>query len=141
MGHLILLSSKIKMDGKHEFFDLMVRRFLSFRQLFPLQVCFKGTFINDVPRFLAISDLPTYLALLYNVPFLGLSWNPLPILIRTSLINVPLLMNKFWLFREHTFPFFLFQSFFFDRPSKGRGQKRLLFAISHETQCHLIMEN
>ena len=42
----------------------------------------KGTFINDVPRFLAISDLPTYLVLLYNVPFLGLSWTPLPTLIR-----------------------------------------------------------
>ena len=42
----------------------------------------KGTFINDVPCFLAISDLPTYLVLLYNVPFLGLSWTPLPTLIR-----------------------------------------------------------
>ena len=39
-------------------------------------------FINDVPRFLAIFDLPTYLVLLYNVPFLGLSWTPLPTLIR-----------------------------------------------------------
>ena len=28
-----------------------------------------GTSINDVSRFLAISDLPTYLVLLYNVPF------------------------------------------------------------------------
>ena len=28
-----------------------------------------GTSINDVPRFLAIFDLPTYLVLLYNVPF------------------------------------------------------------------------
>ena len=43
---------------------------------------YKGTFINDVPRFFAISDLPTYLVLLYNVPFLGLSWTPLPTLIR-----------------------------------------------------------
>jgi hypothetical protein len=41
----------------------------------------KGTFINDVPCFLAIFDLPTYLVLLYNVPFLGLSWTPLPTLI------------------------------------------------------------
>ena len=41
-----------------------------------------GTFINDVSCFLAISDLPTYLVLLYNVPFLGLSWTPLPTLIR-----------------------------------------------------------
>jgi hypothetical protein len=41
----------------------------------------RGTFINDVPRFLAIFDLPTYLVLLYNVPFLGLSWTPLPTLI------------------------------------------------------------
>ena len=32
---------------------------------------FWGTFINDVPRFLAIFDLPTYLVLLCNVPFLG----------------------------------------------------------------------
>ena len=48
--------------------------------------CHKGTFINDVPRFLAISDLPTYLVLLYNVPFLGLSWTPLPTLIR-DIIN------------------------------------------------------
>ena len=31
--------------------------------------------------FLAIFDLPTYLVLLYNVPFLGLSWTPLPTLI------------------------------------------------------------
>ena len=46
----------------------------------------KGTFINDVPHFLAISDLltyiPKYLVLLYKVPFLGLSWTPLPTLIR-----------------------------------------------------------
>ena len=44
----------------------------------------KGPLINDVPRFLAILDLPTYLVLLYNiynVPFLGLSWTPLPTLI------------------------------------------------------------
>ena len=31
----------------------------------------RGTSINDVPRFLAIFDLPTYLVLLYNVPFWG----------------------------------------------------------------------
>ena len=42
----------------------------------------QGTFINDVSRFLAIFDLPTYLVLLYNVPFLGLFWTPLPTLIR-----------------------------------------------------------
>ena len=40
-----------------------------------------GTSINDVPHFLVIFDLPTYLVLLYNVPFLGLSWTPLPTLI------------------------------------------------------------
>ena len=40
----------------------------------------KGTSINDVPCFLAIFDLPTYLVLLYNVPFLGLFWTPLPTL-------------------------------------------------------------
>ena len=28
--------------------------------------------INDVPHFLVIFDLPTYLVLLYNVPFLGI---------------------------------------------------------------------
>ena len=48
----------------------------------------KGTFINDVPRFLAVFDLPTYLDLLYNVPFLGLSWIPLPTQYGTSLMNV-----------------------------------------------------
>ena len=42
---------------------------------------YMGTSINDVPRFLAIFDLPTYLVLLYNVPFLGLFWTPLPTLI------------------------------------------------------------
>ena len=33
------------------------------------------------PCFLVIFDLPTYLVLLYNVPFFGLSWIPLPTLI------------------------------------------------------------
>ena len=51
-----------------------------------LSVRVKGTFINDVPRFLAIYDLPTFLVLIYNVPFLGLSWTPLPTLIR-NVIN------------------------------------------------------
>ena len=37
-----------------------------------------GTSINDVPRFLAIFKPPTYLVLLYNVPFWGLSWTPPP---------------------------------------------------------------
>ena len=41
-----------------------------------------GTSINDVPHFLVIFDLPTYLVLLYNVPFFGLSWTPLPTLLR-----------------------------------------------------------
>ena len=41
----------------------------------------KGTSINDVPRFLVIFSIPTYLVLLYNLPFLGLSWSLLPILI------------------------------------------------------------
>ena len=36
------------------------------------------TSINDVPRFLAIFDLPTYLVLLYNVRFWGLPLTPLP---------------------------------------------------------------
>ena len=35
-----------------------------------------GTSINDVPHFLAIFDLPTYLVLLYNIGFWGLSWTP-----------------------------------------------------------------
>ena len=42
----------------------------------------KGMLIIDVPHFLAIFDLPTYLALLYNVPFWGLFWTPLPTLKR-----------------------------------------------------------
>ena len=55
----------------------------------------KGTFINDVPRFSAISDLPTYLVLLYNVPFLGLSWTLLPNLIR-DVINERSLSHFFY---------------------------------------------
>ena len=54
----------------------------------------KGTFINDVPRFLAVFDLPTYLVLLYNVPFLGLSWTPQPTLIR-DVINERSLTHLF----------------------------------------------
>ena len=46
----------------------------------------KGTSINDVPRFLAIFDLSTYLVLLYNVWLRGLSWTPLPTLI-SDVIN------------------------------------------------------
>jgi hypothetical protein len=49
----------------------------------------RGTSINDVPRFLAIFDLPTYptyLFLLYNVQLYGLSWTPLPTLI-SDVIN------------------------------------------------------
>ena len=41
-----------------------------------------GTSINDVPHFLVIFDLPAYLVLLYNVPFLGQFWTPLPTLKR-----------------------------------------------------------
>ena len=37
--------------------------------------------MTSLAHFLAIFDLPTYLVLLYNVPFLGLSWTPLPTLI------------------------------------------------------------
>ena len=47
----------------------------------------KGTSINDVLRFLAIFDLPTYLVLLYNVRFWGLSWTHLPTLIRDVIIG------------------------------------------------------
>ena len=50
----------------------------------------KGTSINDVPHFLVIFDLPIYLVLLYNVPFLGLFWTPLPTLI-WDVINEPFL--------------------------------------------------
>ena len=53
-----------------------------------------GTSINNVPRFLAIFDLPTYLALLYKVPFWGLSWTPLPTLI-ADVINGRSLSPKF----------------------------------------------
>ena len=38
----------------------------------------KGTSINDVPRFFAIFDLPTYFVLLYNIRFFWLSWTLLP---------------------------------------------------------------
>ena len=48
-----------------------------------------GTFINDVPRFFAIFDLPTYLVLLYNVPFWGLSWTPYLPKYGKSLMNDP----------------------------------------------------
>ena len=46
----------------------------------------KGTSINDVPRYLAIFDLPTYLVLLINIRFWGLFWTPLPTLI-SDVIN------------------------------------------------------
>ena len=46
----------------------------------------QGTSIKDVPRFSAIFYLPTYLVLLYNVRFWGLSWTPLPTLI-SDVIN------------------------------------------------------
>jgi hypothetical protein len=44
--------------------------------------------------FLAIFDLPTYLVLLYNIPFFGPSWTPLPTLMwdvinERSLTKVP----------------------------------------------------
>ena len=45
-----------------------------------------GTSINDVPRFLAIFDLATFLFLLYNVRFGGISWTPLLTLI-SDVIN------------------------------------------------------
>ena len=44
-----------------------------------------GTSINDVPPFLAIFDLPTYLVLLYYVPFGILPYY------RTSLMDFPYL--------------------------------------------------
>ena len=56
-----------------------------------------GTFINDVPRFLAIFDLPTYLILLYNVPFWGLSWTPLPTLIWDVINERSLMYITMWL--------------------------------------------
>ena len=46
-----------------------------------------GTSINDVQRFLVIFDLPTYIVLLYNVQFLGLSWTPLPSTLISDVIN------------------------------------------------------
>jgi hypothetical protein len=52
-----------------------------------------GAFINDVPCFLAIFDLPTYLVLLQNVPFLRLSWTPLPTVIR-DIVNEHSLLIK-----------------------------------------------
>ena len=56
----------------------------------------KGTFINDVSCFGGIFDLPTYLVLLYNIPFLGLSWTPLPTLI-WDVINERSLTEKRYL--------------------------------------------
>ena len=46
-----------------------------------VKTLYKGTSINDVPRLMAIFDLPTYLVLLYNVQFWRLSWTPLPTLV------------------------------------------------------------
>ena len=59
----------------------------------------KGTSINDVPHFFAIFDLPTYLVLLYNVPFLGLSLTPLPTLI-WDVINERSPTKKDWYSRS-----------------------------------------
>ena len=53
-----------------------------FLWVFMFKIVTKGTSINDVPHFLVIFDLPTYLVLLYNVPFLGQFWPPLPTLKR-----------------------------------------------------------
>ena len=54
----------------------------------------KGTSINDVPHFLVIFDLPTYLVLLYNVPFLGLFCTPLPTLMRDVINGRSQIENK-----------------------------------------------
>ena len=51
--------------------EILVRKVADFTYYFECYKNDKGTFINDVPRFLAIFDLSTYLVLLYNVPFLG----------------------------------------------------------------------
>ena len=68
-------------------------------QWWQTEVCFiyildRGTFVNDVPRFLTIFDLPTYLVLLYNVPFWGFLGPPLPTLI-WDVINERSLSNLF----------------------------------------------
>ena len=47
----------------------------------------KGTSLNDVLRFLAILDLPTYPTLSYNVQFFGLFWTPLTTL-KSDVIKV-----------------------------------------------------
>ena len=54
-----------------------------------------GTSINEVPRFLAIFDIPSYLVLLYNVQFLGLSWTLLSTLI-SDVINGRSLCKKIY---------------------------------------------
>ena len=61
--------------------------------VFPvIVIVLQGTSINDVPNFLAIFDLHTYLVLLYNVQFGWLSWTPLPTLI-SDVINGRSLMQ------------------------------------------------
>ena len=57
----------------------------------------KGTFINYVPSFLAIFDLPTYLVILYNVPFLGQSWTPYLPYYGTALMNIPKSNFAIWM--------------------------------------------
>ena len=61
--------------GRHRS-SVVIGRPLGRSMLYYFTFLLKGMFINDVPHFLAIFDLPTYLVLLYNVPFLGLSWTP-----------------------------------------------------------------
>ena len=56
--------------------EILVRKVADFTYYFECYKNDKGTFINDVPRFLAIFDLPTNLVQLYDVPFGGLSLTP-----------------------------------------------------------------
>ena len=68
----------------------------------------KETSINDVPRFLAFL---TYLpGLLYNVPFWGLSWTPLPTLISDVINECSLSHRARWWF---LLLLFLFSNFMY----------------------------
>ena len=59
------------------FLSVLYRATILFNgSFYKLRNTYMGTFIKDIPRFLAIFDLPTYHDILFNVPFLGLSWTP-----------------------------------------------------------------
>jgi hypothetical protein len=83
----------------------------------------KGTSINDVPCFWPfLTYLLTYLVLLYNVPFWGLSWTPLPTLIsnvingRSPITNPVFAQQWFNVKCVTTTTFFVIFAIFFPNP-------------------------